>query len=187
VIFNPIEGIDGAWTIDHQPHDDDRGRFSRTFDLDEWGSRGLSTSVDHIATSNAPAAATLRGMHLQSWPHQEAKSIWCTRGQVFDVVVDARVGTAGFGTWAAVVLSEDVGRTIHLPAGVAHGFLTLAPGSEITYVISSPYVASAAGGFRWDDPDLAIGWPVTPQVIGERDRRLPTMHEWASAQEERSQ
>ena len=183
MIFTPIDGIEGAWVIDLEHHADERGRFARTYVPDEWAAHGITTELDHIATSSNVRMSTLRGMHLQSAPHSEAKTVRCSRGRIFDVVVDARSGTPGFGRWAGFELDADVGRSLHLPSGTAHGFLTLEPESEVTYLISASYQPDAAGGFRWDDPAVGITWPAEPEVLSERDATLPSLADWAAAQE----
>lgn len=185
MIFRPIEGIDGAWTIDQEPHADERGRFARTYVPSEWAAHGITTDLDHIATSSNVRAGTLRGMHLQSAPHSEAKTVRCSRGRIFDVVVDVRAGSPGFGRWAGFELDAEAGRSLHLPAGTAHGFLTLEPESEVTYLISASYQPQSASGFRWDDPDVAIAWPDEPVIMSDRDATLPSLADWAAAQEHR--
>ncbi len=183
MIFTPVDGITGAWVLDPEPQADDRGSFSRSYERAGWMAHGLDAMVDHIATSSNGPAATLRGLHVQSAPHGEAKTVRCTRGRVFDVMVDARVRTEGFGRWAGFELDAAGGRSLHLPVGVAHGFLTLEANSELTYLISAPYQPEAAGGFCWDDPDLAIAWPLAPERLSDRDQHLPRMADWAAAQE----
>ena len=185
MIFSPVDGIAGAWVLDPEPQVDDRGSFSRTYDRGAWIAHGLDTTLDHIATSSNVHTGTLRGLHLQSAPHGEAKTVRCTRGRVFDVMVDARIGTEGFGRWAGFELDVAGGRSLHLPVGVAHGFITREANSELTYLISAAYEPAATGGFRWDDPDLAIAWPLAPEHLSDRDQHLPGLADWAAAQEHR--
>ena len=183
MIFTPVAGIPGAWTIDQERHADGRGSFGRTYDRAAFEAHGLTADIDHIATSTNRAEGTLRGMHLQTAPHGEAKTVRCTAGRAFDVVVDVRPGPT-FGRWAGVELSVEEGRALHLPIGTAHGFLTLAPDTELTYLISTAYQPGSGSGFRWDDPAVAIDWPATPQVLSDRDADLPTLADWAAAQEQ---
>lgn len=180
--FAPIDGIGGAWVIDLEHQVDERGRFARTYVPEEWAAHGITTVLDHIATSSNTRARTLRGMHLQSAPFSEAKTVRCSRGRIFDVVVDVRADSPGYGRWAGFELDAHSGRSLHLPAGTAHGFLTLEPESEVTYLISASYQPDAAGGFRWDDPAVGIDWPADPEIMSERDANLPSLADWARAQ-----
>lgn len=181
--FTAVDGIVGAWVVDPDVVEDERGSFARAFDAPAWAQRGIEVAVDHVGVSRNVRAGTLRGLHLQSAPHGEAKTVRCTRGRLFDVMVDVRPGSIGYGRWAGFELDATSHRAIHLPVGVAHGFVTLEPDTEVTYLISAPFVAEVAGGFRWDDPDVAIDWPVEPTVLSDRDRHLPTLAEWTAAQE----
>jgi dTDP-4-dehydrorhamnose 3,5-epimerase len=120
-------------------------------------------------------AGTLRGMHLQRDPFGETKFVRCTRGRIFDVAVDARTGSPGFGRWVGVELDVGGGLGLVVPPGVAHGFVTLADDSEVSYQISVPYRPEASSGFRWDDPEVGIAWPCPPRVMSDRDRELPPL------------
>ncbi|CAN5672767.1 dTDP-4-dehydrorhamnose 3,5-epimerase [soil metagenome] len=184
MIFTPVVEVPGAWTIDPERVSDDRGWFARTWALDELRSHGLDTTVVQISSSFNPRAGTLRGMHLQRAPHAEVKLIRCTRGAAFDVMVDLRRGTPGFGRWAGFELDPESGRAVYLPEGVAHGFLTLAPDTELSYQISAAYQPDAAIGFRWDDPEVAIAWPAEPSLLSDRDRGLPNLSGLTALSEE---
>jgi dTDP-4-dehydrorhamnose 3,5-epimerase len=175
VIFTEVTQIPGAWVIDLERHEDERGWFARTFDRAEFTARGLDPEVVESSASFNPAAGTLRGMHLQQAPHAETKLIRCTRGRVYDVMVDARRDSTGFGRWAGFELDPDGGRSVYLPEGVAHGFLTLVADSELSYQISTPYDPGAGAGFRWDDPAVAIAWPAVPTTMSDRDCELPLL------------
>ncbi|HEY4376801.1 MAG TPA: dTDP-4-dehydrorhamnose 3,5-epimerase [Acidimicrobiales bacterium] len=181
MIFTEVDAVPGAWVIEPERVADERGWFARTYAAAEFAARGLSTEIVQVSSSFNAQAGTLRGMHLQRAPHGEAKLIRCTAGRVFDVMVDVRAGTPTFGRWAAFELDPGSGRAVYLPAGVAHGFVTLADGSELTYQIDAPYVAEAGAGFRWDDPDAGIAWPLQPTVISARDRELPPLAGLAGA------
>ncbi|MCU1496684.1 MAG: rfbC [Acidimicrobiales bacterium] len=180
MIFEAVDAVPGAWLITAEAHHDERGSMTRTYEAEAWAAHGLTTTIDHVAVSRNLAAATLRGLHLQVAPHGEAKTVRCTRGRIFDVLVDARPTSPTFGRWAGFELDESDDRSLHAPVGVAHGFVTLLPDTEVTYLISAGYVAEAAAGIRWDDPDLAITWPVEPEVLSDRDRHLPRLAEWAT-------
>jgi dTDP-4-dehydrorhamnose 3,5-epimerase len=165
--------LDGLWKIPLQRVRDERGWFVRTFDAEAYAALGLETRwAEHGEAYNA-RAATLRGLHFQRAPHGETKLIRCTRGAVYDVLVDARPNSPTFGRWAAFELHEDDGITLYAPAGLAHGYQTRSDGATLQYAISTPYVADAAAGYRYDSPHLAIPWPAEPSVISERDRVLP--------------
>jgi dTDP-4-dehydrorhamnose 3,5-epimerase len=184
VIFTAVEAIPGAWIVDGERHVDERGWFARTFARDEFASRGLASAFVESSISFNHAAFTLRGMHLQHVPHAECKLIRCSRGRVFDVMVDTRPESAGYGQWAGFELDSERGRLVYLPEGVAHGFLTLVDDSELSYQISAAYVPESAGGFRWDDPAVGIAWPCAPTVMSERDRGLPMLADLIAPREE---
>ena len=116
---------------------------------------------------------TLRGMHYQAAPHEEAKLVRCPRGALWDVVVDLRRGSPAFLRHVAVELSAANGRLLYVPPGCAHGYQTLACDTEVAYQMSAPYAAGAGRGVRWDDPAFAIAWPAAPQLISERDASYP--------------
>lgn len=166
--------IAGAWTIDPEPHHDERGFFARLQDDDAFAARGLCARFPQCSVSWNARAHTLRGMHFQAAPHGEAKLVRCTAGAVFDVIVDLRGERGVPPRWFGVELSAENRRSLYIPEGVAHGFQTLVDGAELFYQISTPYVAEASRGCRWDDPALGIVWPEAPaRVISARDRALP--------------
>jgi dTDP-4-dehydrorhamnose 3,5-epimerase len=174
VIFTETP-LHGAWVIDVEPLRDERGIFARTFDVDAFAERGLSTKVVQCSTSFNTHAATLRGLHYQAAPHGEAKLVRCTSGAVYDVIVDLRPDSTTHRRWHAVELSAANRRSIYVPVGFAHGFQTLAGGSELSYSMDAPHVPEAARGVRWDDPAFSIGWPqpARERAISERDRSYP--------------
>src|SRR5262249_40751199 len=137
---------------------------------------GLNPQVVQCNISYNRSRGTLRGMHYQEGPDAEAKLIRCTRGALYDVVVDVRSGSPTFGQWLAVELKAEAGQPsgmLYLPEGVAHGFLTLADDTEVFYQMSAFYAPAAARGFRWNDPAFSIEWPEPVRVIAERDRTYP--------------
>jgi dTDP-4-dehydrorhamnose 3,5-epimerase len=177
VIFHttPVEGV---CVVEQERINDDRGFFARTWAIDELGPRGLDARVAQMNTSFNARAGTLRGLHYQSSPHEEAKLVRATRGAIWDVAVDLREESPTYRRWHAVELTEDNGLGFFIPAGCAHGFQSLADGSEVLYVMSTPYVSAAAGGVRWDDPAFGIDWPPAPggeRVISARDRAWPDL------------
>jgi dTDP-4-dehydrorhamnose 3,5-epimerase len=171
VILEPAP-IDGAFLIEIEPVRDDRGFFARTFCQEEFRHRGLDPCVAQCGVSFSARRGTLRGMHLQAPPHAEAKLVRCTRGAAYDVIVDLRDGSSTFGRWWGAELTPTSGRLLYVPEGVAHGFQTLEPDTEVSYQLSHAYVAEAATGVRWDDPAFGIEWPleVTAMSAGDRAR-----------------
>ena len=164
----------GAFVIEIEPQEDQRGFFARTFCGQEFAAHGLETRISQCSISSNVRRGTLRGMHWQADPHAEEKLVRCTRGALYDVIVDLRRDSSTRGRWAALELSQDNHRMLYLPKGLAHGFQTLADDTEVLYQISIPYHPDAARGIRWDDPSISIDWPdVSERIISERDRNLP--------------
>jgi dTDP-4-dehydrorhamnose 3,5-epimerase len=177
VNFRPT-GLAGAWLIEPEQKHDERGWFARTWCAHEAAAHGLPARFAQCSTSFNIRAGTLRGLHFQAPPAPEAKLVRCTRGRVFDVIVDLRPSSPTWLGWFAVELDADSGRSLYVPPGFAHGFQTLADASELFYQISVPYRPELAAGVRWDDPDLAIAWPAARQrIISARDQTLPTITE----------
>ena len=152
---------------------DERGLFARTWDRAELVSRGLTAGVEQVSIAYNEVAGTLRGLHFQATPHDEAKAVRCTAGAIFDVAVDLREGSPTRLRWVSVELSSTNRRSLFVPEGCAHGYITLTDGAEVQYMISTPYVPDAARGYRWDDPALGIEWPVPVTRISDRDATLP--------------
>jgi dTDP-4-dehydrorhamnose 3,5-epimerase len=166
--------IPGVFVVEPELIADERGFFSRIFDVDEFSARGLETEFPQWSVSYNERPGTLRGMHFQRKPHAEVKLVRCTRGSLYDVVVDLRPDSPTFRRWTAVDLSAENRLAHYIPKGVAHGFQTLEPGTEVVYAISERYEPSAAGGVRWDDPAFGIEWPKAEQrVMSEKDRSWP--------------
>ena len=166
--------IDGVHVIELEERVDERGSFARTWCRDEMGAAGLTPDLAQCSLSRNRRAGTLRGLHFQHPPHEEAKLVRCTRGAIFDVAVDLRPDSPTRGRWFGVELDPLVGRALYVPEGCAHGFQTLADDSDVTYMISVPYAPEASAGIRWDDPTIAVAWPdVASRTISERDLALP--------------
>ncbi len=160
----------GAWVIDPDRHEDERGFFARTHDRAEFEARGMDLVVVQCNTSFNARAGVLRGMHFQAEPHGEVKLVRCTRGAVFDVVVDLRPDSPTHRRWFSAELAAANGRALYVPAGLAHGFQTLQDASEVLYMMGHEYVPEAARGVRWNDPAIAIDWPpVEERIISDRD------------------
>jgi dTDP-4-dehydrorhamnose 3,5-epimerase len=165
--------IAGLALLHWQVNRDERGSFARSFCREALAEAGLSFDVTQTNVSRSPMAGTLRGLHYQRAPHQEAKILTCVRGRIWDVAVDIRPGSPMLGRWLAFELGPDSNFGIHVPAGCAHGFLTLEADTEVHYLMDGAYAADAAAGIRWDDPALGISWPMAPALISGRDRNLP--------------
>jgi dTDP-4-dehydrorhamnose 3,5-epimerase len=167
--------IPGAYRIEPERREDHRGFFARTFCADEFVARGLVGALVQQSISFNARKGTLRGLHYQAEPHAETKLVRCTAGAVFDVIVDLRRSSPRFGRWYAETLSADNHFTFYIPAGCAHGFQTLQDGSELLYDIAPAYVAGAARGVAYDDPALAIGWPLPNPILSDADRARPQL------------
>jgi dTDP-4-dehydrorhamnose 3,5-epimerase len=166
--------LPGAFVIELDPREDERGSFTRVWDGPELERHGLDARIAQCSVSFNRRAGTLRGLHYQADPHAETKVLRCTRGALFDVIVDVRPESPAFKGWLGVELREGDGRALYVPAGFAHGFQTLEDDTEVFYAISVPYEPSAGRGVRWDDPAFAIDWPsAVERTISERDRTWP--------------
>ena len=165
----------GAFTIDMVRAQDERGFFARSFDAEEFTARGLPGEMPQSSVSYNLYKGTLRGLHYQAPPHGEDKLVRCTAGAVFDVIVDLRSGSPTQRRWFGTELTADNRRAIFIPKGFAHGFITLRDDTEVLYMISVPYAPGSERGVRWDDPALAIRWPIEPVVISARDAALPLL------------
>jgi dTDP-4-dehydrorhamnose 3,5-epimerase len=164
----------GAFLVDLERREDERGYFARAWCSDEFAERGLSADVVQCNISYNERRATLRGMHFQAAPHAEAKVIRCTRGAIYDVIVDLRPDSATHARWVGVELSAENGRALYVPEGFAHGYQTLVDATETYYHVSERYTPSAEGGVRWDDAAFGIEWPhPEPSVISPKDAAWP--------------
>ncbi len=172
--FEPL-AVEGAYVVRHDERRDERGSFARTWCADEFAAAGIDFVPVQSNLSRTDAVATLRGLHFQRPPHEEAKLVQCLRGGVFDAIVDLRRGSPTFARSAAVLLEEGDRQSFFVPAGCAHGFLTTRPDTLLLYTMGARYLPASARGVRWDDPALGIAWPEAPQVISERDAALPLL------------
>jgi dTDP-4-dehydrorhamnose 3,5-epimerase len=172
--------LSGLWKILTPRVADERGWFVRTLDLAVLASHGLETLWPEAGEAHNLRAGTLRGLHFQRPPHAEAKLIRCTRGAVYDVLLDARRDSPSYGRWEAFELREDDGVMLYAPPGLAHGYQTLTDASTMAYLHSTPYRADSAAGFRYDSPTPAIPWPREPVAVSARDRALPPFEPGAS-------
>jgi dTDP-4-dehydrorhamnose 3,5-epimerase len=166
--------VAGAVVVELDRHHDERGFFARVWDPDELAAAGLTPTLAQASISRSTRAGTLRGMHFQLAPHEEAKLVRCVRGAIFDVVLDLRRDSPTYLAWHGVRLDDENGKALYVPEGCAHGFQTIEDDSDVLYLISHPYAPDAASGVRWDDPAFGIEWPDAPErTIGERDRSWP--------------
>jgi dTDP-4-dehydrorhamnose 3,5-epimerase len=165
--------IDPVCLIDIEPQEDERGFFARTFSADEFARCSLPAHFAQCSVSFNRRRGTLRGMHYQAEPHSEGKLVRCTRGAVFDVVLDLRPDSGTYCQWLGVELSSSNRRAIYVPPGFAHGIQTLVDETEVFYQITEPYHAESARGVRWNDPLFAIHWPLPDPVVSQRDINFP--------------
>jgi dTDP-4-dehydrorhamnose 3,5-epimerase len=166
--FTPTP-IPGAVLIDLEPHADERGFFARSLCVDEFREHGLDGRMVQQSLSWNPRRGTLRGLHFQAEPHAEDKLVRVTRGAIYDVIVDLRADSTTRGHWFGVELSADNRRQIYIPRGLAHGFQTTEDDTEVFYQMTVPFHADAPRGIRWDDPELAIAWPL-PELARQDGR-----------------
>ena len=162
--------IPGVFEIEMELHKDGRGSFARSWCQKEFEIHGLDSRVVQCNVSHNAMKGTLRGMHYQAVPFAEAKLVRCTAGEVYDVVLDLRDQSPTFCQWFGTTLSAENRRSVYIPEGCAHGFLTLQNDSEVFYQMSEFYHPEAGRGVRWNDPAFQIEWPEMPLVMSERDR-----------------
>jgi dTDP-4-dehydrorhamnose 3,5-epimerase len=167
--------LSGAFVIEPERLEDERGFFARTWCQDEFRQHGLRPDLVQCSVSYNRLRGTLRGMHFQKSPHEEVKLVRCTMGAILDVIVDLRPDSTTFREWVSVELSAASRRMIYIPKGFAHGFLTLADESEVFYQMADPFVAGTGAGVRWNDPAFGIAWPFEPKVISDRDQNYPDL------------
>lgn len=172
MIFRPTE-LPGAYVIEPERHEDVRGYFARTFCEKEFAARGLETRVVQCSVSFNRRRGTVRGMHYQAAPFEEVKLVRCSRGAIYDVIIDLRQDSPTFKKHFAVQLDEQNGKTVYVPGGLAHGFQTLEDDTEVFYQMSQIYSAGHARGVRWNDRAFGIHWPEADSTIVDRDRSYP--------------
>lgn len=165
--------LSGVIEIHLEPRPDKRGFFARSWCRNEFRDHGLNSDLVQCNISRNTRKGTLRGMHYQAEPFQEAKVVRCTRGAIYDVVLDLRVQSPTFREWIAINLTAENGEMVYVPEGCAHGFLTLEHETDVFYLMSEIYHSESARGVRWNDPAFAIAWPDKVEVISERDRMYP--------------
>jgi dTDP-4-dehydrorhamnose 3,5-epimerase len=159
--------------IDPSPHEDARGRFMRAWCAREFAEHGIGFEPVQANLGFSTTRGTVRGMHFQAVPASEAKLVRCTRGAIFDVVLDLRPESSSYGKWHGVKLTDDNGRMLFLPQGCAHGYQTLEANTEMHYMTSAFYTPVAVRGVRFDDPAFGITWPLAVTEVSEQDRNWP--------------
>ena len=172
MIFTPTT-LDGAFVIEPEPIPDARGLFARTWCQHELQAHGLESRLAQCSTSFNKRKGTLRGMHYQLPPFAEVKIVRCTRGSIYDVIIDLRPQSATFTRHFSTTLTADDRKAMYVPAGFAHGFQTLEDDTEVLYQMSAFYSPDHARGVRWNDPAFAIVWPADERMLSERDRSYP--------------
>ena len=172
MIFTPT-AIEGVVIVEPEKRLDERGYFARTWCAREFAEQGLTTPFVQSNISYNRRRGTLRGMHYDVSPHEEIKLVRCTRGALFDVAIDLRSSSPTYRRHVAVTLTPEGGNMLYIPAGFAHGFLTLADDTEVCYLMAPYYVPRPTRGVRWNDPAFGIEWPIPVAVVSERDAAYP--------------
>lgn len=167
-----------AAVIEIEPHEDARGMFARTHCAEAFAAQGLPAGFVQSSLSFSPRRHTLRGLHYQAAPHAEAKLVRCTRGAAWDVLLDLRPTASTFLRWHAVELTADNRRSVYIPAGFGHGFLTLQDDTELLYQMTEFHEPEAARGLRWNDPAFGIPWPCAAPILSVRDASYPDFAAW---------
>lgn len=165
--------LKGAFIIELEKVEDERGFFARTWCQQEFAARGLNPRLVQCSLSFNRKRGTLRGMHYQTNPYEEAKLVRCTRGAIYDVIIDLRSDSSTFMRWVAVELTADNRRMLYIPEKFAHGFQTLEDSTEVFYHMSEFYAPEYARGVRWNDPAFGIRWPGAERIISHKDRQYP--------------
>lgn len=175
-IATPLAGL---YIVEIEPIVDERGFFARSFCVREFQALGLEAAVAQCNISFNEKRGTLRGLHFQAPPNDEAKLVRCSRGAIYDVAVDIRPDSRTYLKWYAAELTPDNRRMLFIPHGFAHGFQTLVDGTEAFYLMSEFYHPQSARGLRWDDPAFAITWPIENPIISDKDRSYPLLNSGA--------
>ena len=165
--------------ITPQRHGDARGWFAETWSRKAYAAAGIACDFVQDNQAHNALAGTLRGLHFQNSPHAQAKLVRVLRGAIFDVAVDLRARSPTYGQWTAAELTAERGEQLLVPRGFGHGYQTLTDDCELAYKVDGDYAPDLEGGVRWDDPDLAIAWPLAPTVLSDKDRALPLLADLA--------
>lgn len=168
MIFSEIK-LKGAYIIEIEKHEDERGFFARTWDKRIFAEHNLNENLVQCSISFNKKKGTLRGMHYQESPYEETKLVRCIKGKIFDVIIDLRKSSTTFMKWIGVELSDKNYKMLYIPEGFAHGFQTLEDNTEVLYQISQYYMPEYLRGIRWDNKEVNITWPLKPTVISKKD------------------
>jgi len=170
--------LDGLVLVEPDVHGDERGFFVETFSAETWKDMGVDAEfVQH--NHSRSGKGTLRGLHFQTSPGQ-AKLVRCPRGAIFDAAVDLRRGSPTYGQWEGYVLDDEKHRQLFVPVGFAHGFAVLSDLADVTYLVSSLYDPATEAGIRWNDPEVAVEWPVEEPLLSQRDEEAPLLSDIAA-------
>jgi dTDP-4-dehydrorhamnose 3,5-epimerase len=169
--------LDGAWLIEVEPREDERGFLARTYCEKEFQEQGLNTRWPQCNLTLTRKRGTIRGMHFQAEPKPEIKLVRCAAGAVYDVLIDVRRDSPTFGRWEGFELRAAEGRMLYIPGGFAHGFQCLTNNCELFYQMSEFFHPELAHGLRWNDPEVGVSWPIPDPMVSERDSRLPLLRE----------
>jgi dTDP-4-dehydrorhamnose 3,5-epimerase len=169
--------LKGAYIVEMEPHRDERGFFARTWCRQEFEAHNLNPNLAQCSTSFNKRRGTLRGLHYQADPYPEAKLVRCTRGSIYDLIVDIRPGSTTFKKWLSVELSAENLLMLYVPEGFAHGFQTLEDDTEVFYQISEFYHPECSRGIGWNDPGFDFRWPIEERIMSERDQSFPDFKE----------
>jgi dTDP-4-dehydrorhamnose 3,5-epimerase len=172
MIFGPTS-LAGAWLLSPERREDERGWFARTTCRNEFAAHGLSSDFVQTSAAYNHRAGTVRGMHYQRPPYREVKLVRCTRGAIWDVIIDLRPDSPSYRKWQGFELTADNGRQLYVPEGFAHGYQTLNDATEVSYAMTEYYAPGYDDGLRYDDPAFGIEWPLPVAVIGPKDRAWP--------------
>jgi dTDP-4-dehydrorhamnose 3,5-epimerase len=168
MIFTPTS-VAGCYIIEMEPRTDDRGMFARQFCVKTWAENGLDSTVEQSNVSYTKHAGTIRGLHYQLPPDAETKQVRCTQGAIYDVCVDLRPNSPTFKQWFGIELSAENRKMLYVPKGCAHGFQSLTDDAEILYLVSTPYSSAQERNVKYNDPELAIPWPLPVTHVSEKD------------------
>lgn len=172
MIFSETK-LSGLYIIEIEKEEDERGFFARTLDKQEYSKLGLELEIKQSSISQNKKKGTIRGMHYQDKPYEETKIVTCTKGKIFDVIIDIRKNSKTFKEWTSIELSEDNYKMLYIPKGFAHGFQTLEDNSEIFYQISQYYNPKFSKGIIWNDKTFQIKWPLDVTIISQKDSSNP--------------
>ncbi len=179
--------LKGAFIIDVKRQDDERGFFGRVWCKKEFEDHGLNADAVQSNVSYTKLAGTLRGMHYQTEPFTESKTVRCTSGSIYDVIIDLRPASPTYKQWVGVILTDKSFRMLFVPDGFAHGFITLEDNTAVHYVVTQYYTPGAEAGIRYDDEAFNIAWPMTPVLVSDKDLNHPPFTEKVSIHVEQKQ